>query len=82
MMNLQKTTFRPLLIFALTIFLVASPRLWSAEPVPSARPDFKTALDETVKILSVFIKVDTSNPPGNETKGAELCDDALPPGRS
>jgi acetylornithine deacetylase/succinyl-diaminopimelate desuccinylase-like protein len=38
--------------------------------VSAAQPDFKTALDETVQILSGFIKVDTSNPPGNETKGA------------
>lgn len=37
----------------------------------AAQPDFKAALRETVDILSGFIKVDTSNPPGNETKGAE-----------
>ena len=37
----------------------------------AAQPDFKAALKETVDILSGFIKVDTSNPPGNETKGAE-----------
>jgi hypothetical protein len=36
-----------------------------------AAPDFQAARDETVKILSGFIRVDTSNPPGNETKGAE-----------
>jgi len=34
-------------------------------------PDFAAARDETVQILSGFIKVDTSNPPGNETKGAQ-----------
>jgi len=34
-------------------------------------PDWKAVLDETVHILSGFIKVDTSNPPGNETKGAQ-----------
>ena len=34
-------------------------------------PDFSAAREETVKILSGFVRVDTSNPPGNETKGAE-----------
>lgn len=37
----------------------------------AAQPDFKAALRETIDILSGFIKVDTSNPPGNETKGAQ-----------
>lgn len=36
----------------------------------ASQPDFKAALKETVEILQGFIKVDTSNPPGNETKGA------------
>src|SRR5262245_12071096 len=34
-------------------------------------PDFNGARDETVKILAGFVRIDTSNPPGNETKGAE-----------
>ena len=34
-------------------------------------PDFNAARDETVQILSGFVRIDTSNPPGNETKGAE-----------
>jgi len=34
-------------------------------------PDFAGARDEVVKILTGFVRVDTSNPPGNETKGAE-----------
>lgn len=34
-------------------------------------PDFAEARDELVRILSGFIQVDTSNPPGNETTGAE-----------
>src|SRR5262245_52941707 len=33
-------------------------------------PDFRAARDEATEILSGFIRVDTSNPPGNETKGA------------
>ena len=39
--------------------------------IASQTPDFTAARDEAVKILSGFIQVDTSNPPGNETKGAE-----------
>src|SRR5688500_85143 len=38
----------------------------------AATPDFEAAHKETIEILSGFIKVDTSNPPGNETKGAEF----------
>jgi acetylornithine deacetylase/succinyl-diaminopimelate desuccinylase-like protein len=34
--------------------------------------DFDTAHKEAMEILSGFIKVDTSNPPGNETKGAQF----------
>lgn len=35
-------------------------------------PDFDTAHKEAIEILSGFIKVDTVNPPGNETRGAEF----------
>jgi acetylornithine deacetylase/succinyl-diaminopimelate desuccinylase-like protein len=38
---------------------------------PGATPDFDAARDEVVRILSGFVRIDTSNPPGNETKGAE-----------
>ena len=34
-------------------------------------PNLESAKAEAIKILTGFIKVDTSNPPGNETKGAE-----------
>lgn len=34
-------------------------------------PDFPAAHRELIEILSGFIRVDTSSPPGNETKGAE-----------
>ena len=40
-------------------------------------PDFGTARDEAVRILSGFIRIDTSNPPGNETKGAEYLKSIL-----
>jgi len=37
----------------------------------AASPNFEQSRDEVVRILSGFIKVDTTSPPGNETKGAE-----------
>ena len=36
-----------------------------------AVPDFAAAREEVTKILAGFVRIDTSNPPGNETKGAE-----------
>src|SRR5215208_4923264 len=38
----------------------------------SSTPDFTAAHKEAVEILTNFIKVDTSNPPGNETNGAQF----------
>src|SRR5215471_13294910 len=40
-------------------------------------PDFNAARDELVKILAGFVRIDTSNPPGNETKGAEYLKSLL-----
>ena len=56
------------------VMLMASSNLLAArqKAAPDFKlPDFQAARDETVKILSEFIRIDTSNPPGNETKGAE-----------
>src|SRR4051812_26282962 len=35
-------------------------------------PDFTAAHSELVQNLRNFVRVDTSNPPGNETRGAEF----------
>lgn len=43
----------------------------------AAAPDFKAALDETVRNLTTFIQTDTVNPPGNETRGAEFMKQLL-----
>src|SRR5262249_4045570 len=40
-------------------------------------PDFSAAKEEVVKILSGFVQVDTSNPPGNETKGTQYLKSIL-----
>jgi acetylornithine deacetylase/succinyl-diaminopimelate desuccinylase-like protein len=37
----------------------------------SAAPDLNAIREETVQILAGLIKIDTSNPPGNETKAAQ-----------
>ncbi|HLG17510.1 MAG TPA: M20/M25/M40 family metallo-hydrolase [Blastocatellia bacterium] len=47
----------------------ASFKAASARTVPT--PDFAAARNELISILSGFVKIDTSNPPGNETRGAE-----------
>ncbi len=47
----------------------------SFERVPP--PDFAAARDEVVKILTGFVRINTSNPPGNETKGAEYLKSIL-----
>lgn len=38
---------------------------------PAATPDWDKARDETVQILASLVRIDTSNPPGNETKAAD-----------
>lgn len=48
-----------------------------AGPPPQAlrwrdAPDWKAAGDETVQILRDYVRVDTTAPPGNETRGAEF----------
>jgi acetylornithine deacetylase/succinyl-diaminopimelate desuccinylase-like protein len=43
----------------------------SAQAPKSALPDFAKAREEAVKTLQDLVRIDTSNPPGNETKVAE-----------
>ncbi len=38
----------------------------------AATPDFAVAHAETIDMLKNFVRVDTTNPPGNETRGAEF----------
>ena len=56
-----------LLLLASAVLMVTS---LSAAPVPV--PNFSAALSEIVTNLSAFIRVDTVNPPGNETRGAQF----------
>jgi acetylornithine deacetylase/succinyl-diaminopimelate desuccinylase-like protein len=51
--------------------LTAVVALTGAIAAGQARVDFHAARDEAVRILQDLIRIDTSNPPGNETKAAE-----------
>ncbi len=42
-----------------------------------ASPDFNQAREEALKFLSALVKIDTSNPPGNETRAAEYIKSVL-----
>lgn len=42
-----------------------------------ASPDFNKAHDEALKFLVDLVKIDTSNPPGNETRAAEYIKSVL-----
>src|SRR6478752_10298038 len=42
-----------------------------------AAPDFTAAQAEAVKFLGELVKIDTSNPPGNETRAAEYIKGVL-----
>ncbi|MEK6299525.1 MAG: M20/M25/M40 family metallo-hydrolase [Acidobacteriota bacterium] len=57
--------------------LITSASLPAVSSGRSSEPDFRAARDEAIKILSSFIRIDTSNPPGNETKGAEYLKSIL-----
>ena len=45
--------------------------------VAQSAPDFNASRDEAVKFLSGLVKIDTSNPPGNETRAAEYIKSVL-----
>lgn len=44
---------------------------------PAAAPDFNAVRQETIQVLGELIKIDTSNPPGNETKAAQYLKQIL-----
>ena len=60
---------------ALAVLLVTSLSSFSA--AQQSTPDFNQAQTEAVKFLSDLVKIDTSNPPGNETRAAEYIKNVL-----
>jgi acetylornithine deacetylase/succinyl-diaminopimelate desuccinylase-like protein len=61
--------------FAAVAFLVIS--LFSTASVGQAQLDASAAQTEAVKFLADLVKIDTSNPPGNETRAAEYIKGVL-----
>ncbi|HET9164749.1 MAG TPA: M20/M25/M40 family metallo-hydrolase, partial [Candidatus Angelobacter sp.] len=57
---------------AVPVFLLSSSLL-----VAQQSPDFTAAQAEAVKFLGELVKIDTSNPPGNETRAAEYIKGVL-----
>jgi acetylornithine deacetylase/succinyl-diaminopimelate desuccinylase-like protein len=51
--------------------------LLSTAVLAQQSPDFTAAQTEAVKFLSELVKIDTSNPPGNETRAAEYIKGVL-----
>lgn len=61
---------RPLL--AVSLVVVSCGVCLEAGQTPRAMPDFATTRDEAVGLLQELIRIDTSNPPGNETRAADV----------
>ena len=61
--------------FLRTVFLVIVPAVSVFAQQQS--PDFTKAHDEAAKFLADLVKIDTSNPPGNETRAAEYIKGVL-----
>ena len=73
---MHQRLIRSILGLATLVSLSASASLTRAFEKPGT-PDFAAAREEVVNILSGFVRIDTSNPPGNETKGAEYLKSIL-----
>lgn len=67
---------RPVLTATAALGMLISASVIGAYEKPPT-PDFNAARDEVVKILAGFVRIDTSNPPGNETRGAEYLKSIL-----
>jgi acetylornithine deacetylase/succinyl-diaminopimelate desuccinylase-like protein len=61
------------LLIASSLLLCLGAGTASAQP----GPNFTASRDEAVKYLSELVKIDTSNPPGNETRAAEYIKGVL-----
>lgn len=66
-----KLAFRPACLLSLAILISTS------AVTQQSSPDQGKAQEETVKFLSDLVKIDTSNPPGNETRAAEYIKGVL-----
>ena len=65
------------LLFALSCLTFLAVPVLRAQTPRAAAPDFAKARGETVQLLQDLVRIDTSNPPGNETKVAEYLKSLL-----
>lgn len=68
---------RPMITAIVTVAALLAPASFARSFANLPTPDFAAARDEVFRILTGFVRVDTSNPPGNETKGAEYLKSIL-----
>jgi acetylornithine deacetylase/succinyl-diaminopimelate desuccinylase-like protein len=61
----MKSALRAVLVFVI-IFSAFTPALTT----PEQEPDWSKTGDEAVRLVAEFLRVDTTNPPGNETRAA------------
>src|SRR5215472_3823261 len=66
--------FRAALVFTLFLFALV---MAVGPACAQSAPDFAAAQNEAVKFLSDLVKIDTSNPPGNEARAAEYIKSVL-----
>ena len=72
---MRQRLIRSIIALAIMAILPTASLILAFEKPPT--PDFNAAREETVKILAGFVRIDTSNPPGSETKGAEYLKSIL-----
>jgi len=77
-MSMRHCPYRCWLIVAVVLVCVvsASGRVAAAQQARPV-PDWAQARDETLRLLSDLLKIDTTNPPGNETKAAQYLKSIL-----
>jgi len=64
-------------ILSLVPVVLCSGRGEPPNPRPASAPDFSAARDEAVRFLSDYLRINTVNPPGNETRGAQYLQSIL-----
>ena len=67
----------PLLPSLAALLLLAAPAAAQAAPDPAAAIDFAALRDETAQRLSEYLRINTSNPPGNELAAARWLQEVL-----
>jgi acetylornithine deacetylase/succinyl-diaminopimelate desuccinylase-like protein len=68
---------RPAFLCLLLVVLLSLPNASAFAQDTAALPDWEKARAEAVQILAGLVRIDTSNPPGNETKAAEYIKSIL-----